>query len=328
MMAVVTFLPVTPWAQAAATFRSSLGLPPFWPVFFRYHWCWNRGSVGSVACCNNIAKKEFRSWNHLSLNQKSYRSHLKWNVGIVGYKMEAICLIQEESVKSCVGPLGSKKLILPLKHVLDPRPSFPLWEGCIRACCSDVWMHAGCVWSSPRRERHGGHSKGPGPSPWTPHPPSHHSHPLRLVPAEIFSLILITPDSGFYFLRAIVASVSKRWFRMSYDPLVSPGKTEYPDCFLPDAGRPMATFCYCWCRFPGVLAMPGGPRNASHVWTRIAGRHGLSVAREKIVLISMRSKCVARDCHELELNCFQETYVWISFELSDMSDTSFCSCMR
>ena len=49
---------------------------------------------------------------------------------------------------------------------------------------------------------------------------------------------------------------------------------------------------------------------------------------KKIVLISMRSKCVARDCHELELNCFQETYVWISFELSDMSDTSFCSCMR
>ena len=102
------------------------------------------------------------------------------------------------------GSFGIKKpLILPLKHVLDPRPSFPLWEGCIRACCSDVWMHAGCVWSSPRRERHGGHSKGPGPSPWPPHPPSHHSHPLRLVPEEIFSLILITPDSGVYFLPAM-----------------------------------------------------------------------------------------------------------------------------
>ena len=37
---------------------------------------------------------------------------------------------------------------------------------------------------------------------------------------------------------------------------------------------------------------------------------------------------MARDCYELELNCLQETYMWISFELSDMSDTSFCSCMR
>ena len=51
---------------------------------------------------------------------------------------------------------------------------------------------------------------------------------------------------------------------------------------------------------------------------------------KKIVLILMRSdECLTKcDCHELELNCFQETYVWISFELSDMSDTSFCSCMR
>lgn len=34
MMAVVTFLPVTPCAQAASTFKSRRGLPPFWPVFF------------------------------------------------------------------------------------------------------------------------------------------------------------------------------------------------------------------------------------------------------------------------------------------------------
>merc|ERR1711962_372484 len=30
-------LPVIPRAQAAATFRSSLGFPPFCPVFLRYH---------------------------------------------------------------------------------------------------------------------------------------------------------------------------------------------------------------------------------------------------------------------------------------------------
>ena len=34
MIAVVMFLPVTPSAQAAATFKSNLGFPPFWPVFF------------------------------------------------------------------------------------------------------------------------------------------------------------------------------------------------------------------------------------------------------------------------------------------------------
>jgi hypothetical protein len=38
IIAVVTFLPVTPWAQAASTFKSSRGLPPFCPVFF----CWRR----------------------------------------------------------------------------------------------------------------------------------------------------------------------------------------------------------------------------------------------------------------------------------------------
>lgn len=34
IMAVVTFLPVTPCAQAASTFKSSRGFPPFCPVFF------------------------------------------------------------------------------------------------------------------------------------------------------------------------------------------------------------------------------------------------------------------------------------------------------
>jgi len=61
-MAVVTFLPVTPWAQAAATFKSNLGLPPFWPVFFKYHWCWKRGSVGSS--CGGRSTK-FSTFNGL-----------------------------------------------------------------------------------------------------------------------------------------------------------------------------------------------------------------------------------------------------------------------
>lgn len=38
MMAVVTFLPVTPCAQAASTLRSRRALPPFCPVLRRYHW--------------------------------------------------------------------------------------------------------------------------------------------------------------------------------------------------------------------------------------------------------------------------------------------------
>lgn len=48
MIAVVTFFPVTPWAHAASTFKSSFGLPPFCPTFFKYHWCLKKGSVGSL----------------------------------------------------------------------------------------------------------------------------------------------------------------------------------------------------------------------------------------------------------------------------------------
>ena len=49
MMAVVTFLPVTPWAQAASTFKSNRGLPPFCPVFF-----WNEQSGISEKIKNSI----------------------------------------------------------------------------------------------------------------------------------------------------------------------------------------------------------------------------------------------------------------------------------
>lgn len=45
-MAVVTFLPVTPWSHAAWTFKSNLGLPPFWPVLRKYHCSGKYGSVG------------------------------------------------------------------------------------------------------------------------------------------------------------------------------------------------------------------------------------------------------------------------------------------
>lgn len=47
IIAVVTFFPVIPWSQAACTFKSKRILPPFWPVFFKYHCKGKYGSVGS-----------------------------------------------------------------------------------------------------------------------------------------------------------------------------------------------------------------------------------------------------------------------------------------
>lgn len=56
IMAVVTFLPVIPWSQAACTFRSSRILPPFWPVFRRYHCNGKYGSVGRMLASFDAAE--------------------------------------------------------------------------------------------------------------------------------------------------------------------------------------------------------------------------------------------------------------------------------
>lgn len=62
IIAVVTFLPVIPWSQAAWTFKSKRFLPPFCPVFRRYHCNGKYGSVGMLFISSMSSLLEYKGF--------------------------------------------------------------------------------------------------------------------------------------------------------------------------------------------------------------------------------------------------------------------------
>ena len=128
-MAVVTFLPVTPWAQAASTFKSRRGFPPFCPVFF----CWKRETTEitnrpTQFCVtrkrNKVITNVTFDFAARQLLTRQHRSSIlskflfaKSKVAPKGANLRGVKALVLQASK-CI---GNKVFVLQLFYILEPR---------------------------------------------------------------------------------------------------------------------------------------------------------------------------------------------------------------